>query len=91
MAAKRSREDDLGLASDSSSQAGGNKKRKNAGDANLPDALSKLEQDMSSRDSMSFEVGAVEDNLEETIPALESNGGESADSDASEPGQDDIM
>jgi hypothetical protein len=91
LAAKRFREDDPGMASSSSSQVGGKKKRQNGGDVIVIDPLSKLEQEMSSRDTINDEVGTVEDDAEENSEAPDSREGESDDSESSGPGQGDII
>ena len=91
LAAKRSREDDPGMASGSSSQVGGNKKRQNRGDVIVMDPPSTQEQEVNSRDTIRDEVGAAEDDSEEDSEELDSGEGESDDSESSGPGQGDII
>jgi hypothetical protein len=91
LAAKRSREDDPGMASSSSSQVGGNKKRKNSGDVIVVDPQSKPEKEVTSRDTTRDEMGTVEDDTEENSEEPDSGEGESDDSESSGPGQDDII
>jgi hypothetical protein len=91
LAAKRFREDDLGVPSSSSSQVGSKKRRENCGDVIVTDPLSRLEQEMSSRDTINNEVGTVEDDTEENSDEPDSREGESDDSESSGPGQSDII
>jgi hypothetical protein len=64
----------------------GKKKRKNGGDMIVIDPLSKLKQEMSSRDTINDEVGTVEDNTKEDSGAPDSREGESDNSESSGPG-----
>ena len=91
LAAKRFREDDPGMASSSGNQVGGKKKRKTSGDVIVIDPLSKLGQDVSSRDTVRDEVETVEDDTEENSEEPDSGEGESDDSESSGPGHGDII
>ncbi|RDL38790.1 uncharacterized protein BP5553_03130 [Venustampulla echinocandica] len=91
LAVKRSQEDDPGMASGSSSQVGGDKKRQNRGDVSVIDPASTLEQEVSSGDTIKDEVGTVEDDAEENGEEPDSGEGESDDSESSGPGQGDII
>lgn len=93
---KRSREDDPGVASTSTGQVESNKKRQNRGDVSFVDPPSKLEQEVSSRDTIGDEVEIVEDDAEENGEESDSEEGESDDSESSgdeiiERDREDIM
>ncbi len=88
LAAKRFREDDLGMTSSSSNQVGDKKKRKNCGDG-IP--LSKLEQKASSRDTISDEVETVGDDTEENNENSDSGEEKSDDFESSGLAQRDII
>jgi len=68
-ATKRSREDDLGMASSSGSHVGGQKKRKNCGDMIAINPLSKLEQN-TTKDG----VGTVDDDIDKNSEKSYSEG-----------------